>query len=231
MRYLSAVTLLGAAMIIVAGCGDDTTSPPAVVALSLAPAASGNGQSGTVGTQLGQNLRVLVTRNSLPAPDVSVQWAVAAGDGALPAATTTNDDGIASAIWTMPTTSGSASATASVNGAEGSPVAFTATAVAGPATSFDLLAGNNQVVAPGGTAGEPLTVVLEDTYGNPVVGVAVGWTVISGTATLSASSVDTGPIGTASVTVTAGATPGTVVVRAIPAVTLPSVDFNVTITP
>jgi len=231
MRHLSAVTLVCAITLTAVGCSDDATSPPAVVEIALAPASSGNGQSGEVNTALGQNLRVLVTRNSLPAPDVTVQWAVPAGNGALPGASTTNADGIALAIWTMPTTIGDMSATASVSGAVGSPVTFTATAVAGPATSFEVLAGNNQVVAPNGTAGEPLTVILEDTYGNPVSGVAVGWSIISGFATLSDPSVDTDATGRASVSVTAEATPGAVVIRAIPGVTLPGVDFNLTVTP
>jgi hypothetical protein len=216
MRHLSAVTLVCAITLTAVGCSDDATSPPAVVEIALAPASSGNGQSGEVNTALGQNLRVLVTRNSLPAPDVTVQWAVPAGNGALPGASTTNADGIALAIWTMPTTIGDMSATASV---------------AGPATSFEVLAGNNQVVAPNGTAGEPLTVILEDTYGNPVSGVAVGWSIISGFATLSDPSVDTDATGRASVSVTAEATPGAVVIRAIPGVTLPGVDFNLTVTP
>jgi len=231
MRHLSAVTLVCAITLTAVGCSDDTTSPPAVVEIALAPASSGNGQSGEVNTALLRNLRVLVTRNSLPAPDVTVQWAVPAGNGALPSASTTNADGIALAIWTMPTTIGDVSATASLSGADGSPVTFTATAVAGPATSFELLAGNNQVVAPNGTAGEPFTVILKDTYGNPVSGVTVGWSVFSGFATVSDPSVDTGATGTSSVSVTAGATPGDVVIRAIPAVALPSVDFDLTVTP
>ncbi len=232
MRHLSVVTMFSAAAIGLAGCGTEPTAPPTVIAVSLAPASSGNGQSGQVGTQLVQNLRALVTRNNLPAAGVSVQWAASAGDGVVaPGVATTDDDGIALAIWTMPTTSGGKSATATVNGAQGSPVAFSATAVAGPATTFDLVAGDNQVVAAGAEFGEPLTVSLKDTYGNPVVGTTVSWTVFSGTATLSAASTDTGLTGTAVVTVTAGATAGAVVVRAIPDVTLPEVDFNLTITP
>jgi Bacterial Ig-like domain (group 1) len=232
MRHLSLVTFCSAAAIAGAACGSDTTSPPGVVEVVIAPVASGNGQSGVVGTPLGNNLRVLVTRNSLPFAGASVHWSTAAGDGVIaPAVATTGDDGIALASWTLPTTSGTLSASAAVDGAEGSPVAFTATALAGPATSFDLLAGNNQVVAVGATALEPLTVRMQDTYGNPVVGATVSWTVFAGTATLSASSVDTGPDGAASVEVTAGATPGAVVIRAIPGVALPNVDFNLTVTP
>lgn len=233
MRCVSATVLLSAAAILTIGCSSEPTStPPGEMAIALAPTASGDGQSGTVGAVLGGNLRVLVTRDGLPASGVSVNWAAGAGSGTVaPAVATTDGAGIALAIWTMPTTSGSMSATATLSGAEGSPVAFTAQATAGPATSFELLAGDDQVVAPGGTTDEPLTVVLRDTYGNGVTGSTVSWTVYSGTATLSESSVPTGAGGTASVYVTAGASPGPVVVRAIPSETLPEVDFNVTVTP
>ncbi|MEZ4412830.1 MAG: Ig-like domain-containing protein [Gemmatimonadales bacterium] len=232
MRHLSIVTICSAAAIALAACGSDTTSPPAVLEVALTPVGNGNGQAGTVGTQLVNNLRVLVTRNSLPLAGASVHWAAAIGNGVIaPGVGTTGDDGIALATWTLPTASGTLSGTASVDGAEGSPVLLTATALAGPATSFDLLAGNNQVVAAGATASEPLTVKLQDTYGNPVEGTTVTWTVFSGTATLSASSVNTGPGGTASVEVTAGAVPGAVVIRAIPGVALPGVDFDLTVTP
>lgn len=232
MRHISVITRMSLAVVLLAACGTEPVAPPADIAVALAPTSSGDGQTGTVGTPLPSNLRVLVTNNNLPESGVTVNWAASPGEGVVaPSVATTDGNGIAIAIWTLPTTSGSLSATATVDGAEGSPVTFTADAVAGPPTTFDIRANDNQTIPPGATTSEPLLVGLTDTYGNPVVGSTVNWSVFSGMATLSALSVDTGPNGTAGVYVTAGPTPGPVVVRAISSQPFPAVDFNVTITP
>lgn len=232
MRHLSVIPICAAALMAVAACGTEPTAPPTVIAVALAPTSDGNGQFGVVGTQLSQPLRVLVTRNTIPLSGATVHWAASAGSGVVaPATATTDGNGFALAAWTMPTTIGSMSATATVNAAEGSPVAFSATARAGPATSFELRAGDNQILPVNTVTDEQLTVGMTDTYGNPVEGSTVFWSVFSGTATLSALSVETGPGGTAGVYVTAGAVAGPVVVRAIPVGALPEVDFHLTVTP
>jgi len=106
-------------------------SPPPVspLALAQAPTGSGDGQTGPVGTPLGQPLRVMVTRDGVAQAGVTVVWKTGAGS-LDPASSMTGGDGIASSSWTLGPNSGSQTATAEVIDATGSPVTFTATATA-----------------------------------------------------------------------------------------------------
>ena len=72
---------------------------------------------------------------------------------------------------------------------------------------------DNQTGAPGSTLARPLTVRFTDNN-QPGAGVPVDFAVVLGSATLSAARVITGTDGTASVTVTLGATPGVSRIRA-----------------
>lgn len=231
MRRLSIPLSLCAAVAAGAACSTDPVTPPAVIQIVQDPGLSGDGQVAQVGTQLALPLRVLVTSNSQPAPGIAVQWAVSPGNGSIGATGTTNDNGIATTLWTMPLSSGIQAATATLAGANGSPVGFTATALPAPADTFLIVTGNNQTFAVNTQAGEPLVVRVLDEYGNSVPGVTITWSVFSGSATLSATSTNTSGGGTASVTVTGGSTSGAVVVRAIPTAALPALDFNLTVVP
>jgi len=224
--------LLCAALAGAPACSTEPVTPPPVIAIAQDPGLNGDNQVAEVGTQLPLGLRVLVTRNGLPAAGVEVMWAVAPGNGAINPTSTTNEQGIATGLWTMPTTSGAQSATASLAGASGSPVTFAATAAPGAAETFAIQAGNNQSVPASTEAGEPLIVRIEDQYGNGVDDVDVAWSIISGVATLSATTSTTDLNGRASITVTAGATPGPVVIRSIPnSPPGASEDFTLTVTP
>src|SRR5205823_7003545 len=75
--------------------------------------------------------------------------------------------------WTLGTTAGSNSLTATSAGLTGSPVAFTATGTAGAATQMALNAGNNQVATVGTAVATPPSVIVRDQFANPVPGVAV----------------------------------------------------------
>ena len=100
------------------------TNPPARLKL-----ASGDRQQGKPGAALPSPLVVLVEDSrGNPLSNVSVQWLVASGGGSIAALSTTNALGLASALWTLGGTNGAQSATASVDGARGSPVQFSATA-------------------------------------------------------------------------------------------------------
>ena len=230
MRPLTVPILLCAALSGVA-CADDPVAPAAPLVIEMNPGASGNGQSAEVGSTLPLPLRVKVTRAGQPVEGVVVSWAAGPGNGTVGSASTTNANGVGAVIWVLPTSSGSKSATATLVGAEGSPITFTATANPGQATSFSIFGGNNQTVSVGAAAGLPLAVLLQDQHGNPIVGVDVEWVLVSGSAVLSATGTVTGVIGSTFIDVTGGATPGPAVIRAIPDVALPSLDFNLTVVP
>ncbi len=93
---------------------------------------------------------------------------------------------------------------------------------------MSIVAGNNQSGVPGTRLSVPLTVGVTDLTGAPISGVTVGFSVTQGVAQLSARSAVTDSKGTASVSVTLGMTPGTVMVLASSA-GLISVQFQLTI--
>jgi plastocyanin len=88
---------------------------------------SGDQQTGPVGTALSTPLRVLITRDGEPAQGVDVAWAAGQG-GSLGEELESDADGIATAVWTLGPVQGDHSATASISGADGSPLTYTATA-------------------------------------------------------------------------------------------------------
>src|SRR5437879_4975987 len=87
--WSSPVLLIG---LTACGGGTGTTAPPAEQPPDIT-SAGGNGQTGEVGTALGQPLAVLV-RNSAgnPLTGVAISWATAAG-GHFEASTTQSDAG------------------------------------------------------------------------------------------------------------------------------------------
>ncbi|MEN6602055.1 MAG: Ig-like domain-containing protein, partial [Bryobacteraceae bacterium] len=81
-------------------------------------------------------------------------------------------------------------------------------------SGLNKVSGDDQSVLISTAFPKPLAVKVVDAQNAPVQGVAVAFTVTSGTATLSAASATTGADGTASVNATAGSTPGTILVKA-----------------
>jgi len=104
--------------------------PAAVSAARSEP--SGNAQSGSAGQDLANPLRIIIRRGAAPSAGAVVTWS-ATGAGAVmtPAVDTTGPDGISTSVWHLGEAAGAQSSRAVVTGgAEGSPVAFTATASA-----------------------------------------------------------------------------------------------------
>ncbi|MBI4421428.1 MAG: hypothetical protein HY560_11445 [Gemmatimonadetes bacterium] len=146
------------------------TGLPGVPA-SIAPN-DGNNQNGIVGTALAISPSVVVKDlDHNPVPNVPVTFAVESGGGSLTgAAQQTDAQGIARVgSWTLGTVPGVNTLTATAGGAAGVTLAttLTATAVAGPATSFVLAAFPATL-----TAGVPadLVVTAKDRYGNTATG-------------------------------------------------------------
>ena len=128
----AAILLLNA---VLASCGGndggDLGGGPDPAALSAARSEpSGNAQSGSVGQDLANPLRIVIRRGSTPTAGVVITWS-ADGEGSImsPAVDTTGSDGISTSIWHLGKAVGAQSSRAVVTGgADGSPVEFTATA-------------------------------------------------------------------------------------------------------
>src|SRR5205823_6685931 len=121
---------------------DPVTSTTVMVtagtATQIAPNA-GDQQTLPAGTVVPVPPSVIVKDGSgNPVADVAVTFAVASGSGSITGASqTTNASGIATVgSWTLGTTAGTNTLTATSNGLKGSPVTFTATGTAGSAGSI-----------------------------------------------------------------------------------------------
>ena len=193
------------------GDGDNGGTPPSTTAIAKAPN-SGDAQTGQVGEALGAPLQVVVTDGGAPAAGATVTWSTTAATGSLsPTSTATDANGIASSSWSLGTVAGPQSAQATLSGASGSPVTFTATATAGePATLAD--AGGNNQTGQINTALAPVQAKVTDEFGNAVAGVDVAWSATG--ATVSAPIVPSNGSGISAATVTLGGTAGPITITA-----------------
>jgi hypothetical protein len=123
------ILAIGVACLVLSACGGggDHKTSPAPTSVTIV---SGNGQSGTVGTELPAALTVRITDSgSRPVGGATVSWAVTAGGGTVtPTVATTDTGGTASTRWTLGATAGANRATATVVGIP--VVVFEATATA-----------------------------------------------------------------------------------------------------
>lgn len=196
------VTVVGAAAMLVAACGDGS-NPQDIYQLTIS---AGDAQTDTVGKTLPVVYVVLVVDSTgTPAAGVVVAWSVTGGGGTITTSSTTDGAGLARAIRTLGTVAGTQAAQAVVGGAS---VSFTATALAGPPTQRSKNAGDAQTAAAGSALPVPFAVLVQDQYGNPVESVTVDWTVTSGGGSLSAPSSKTNGSGVARVTLTLGPNAG-----------------------
>ncbi len=189
-----------------AACGGET-DPPDGNGLAVAKAAaSGDAQTGTVGAALANPLAVVVTRDGAAESGATVSWSVLTGGGTLGGATSTTDaQGLATMAWTLGQAAGNQTARATVAGATGSPVGFSATATAGAAATIAAAGGNNQSGEVNAALANPLTAKVTDAFGNGVAGVTVNWEVATGGGTVSAPTSVTAANGNATISWTLGA--------------------------
>lgn len=172
---------------------------------------AGNSQSTTVGLAVPVAPSVKVTdKNNNPVSGIAVTFAVASGGGSATSVNaTTNASGIASVgSWTLGTTKGTNTLTASAPGLLGSPVTFTATGNPGVASKYVVTSSDYAPVA--GTAVTVLAQVA-DQYGNAVAssGRSVTWSKTGTGGTFTVNPTTTGPSGIATATFTTAVTPGT----------------------
>ena len=134
-----------------------------------------------------------------PVAGAAVQWTVSAGGGTVsPAAGTTDEAGLARTAWTLGTVPGVNTVQARHAEAPGSLAVFHATAVPGPPAALGKLAGESQSAPAGSALAAPLAVRVTDRFGNPLGGVAVGWSAGAGGGTLDPAVAATGSDGIAS---------------------------------
>lgn len=210
----SAAALILTATVVIAGCGGggDGGTPPSTTAIAKTPANSGDAQSATVGLPLANPIQVVVTEGGSPSAGTTITWSTAAGGSLIPASGPTGADGIASAEWTLGTASGAQTAGATLAGATGSPVTFTATALADAATTVIKTGGDGQTGEIGSQLALPVQARVTDQHGNGVLGVAVGWSATGGTP--SSLSVPSNASGLSSVNVTVDGPAGPIVITA-----------------
>lgn len=212
-RLTPSAVLFGILLSSCGGGGDGGTgTPPPTTAIAKASANSGDAQTGTVGQALATPLQVVVTDAGAASVGTTVTWATPSGGTVAPTSGVTDANGAATTTWTLGTTSGSQTATASLSGATGSPVTFNATANPDAATGLSLVSGDGQTGVLNSQLAQQLQVKVADQFGNGVAGVAVAWAATGGT--VSSASVPTDGSGISAVTVTVGGAAGPVTVTA-----------------
>ena len=196
---------------------------------------SGDKQSGNPGQNLSSPLVAKVGDcGGNPLDAVPVTWTVSpAGGATLFNSRTTSANGSISTNLTLGSIPGAVTITAAVAAGtqtgSSTPVQVSFTAnVNVTISNFQKLSGDGQDAAQNTQFANPL-VVQVNSQSQPLANVAVNFAVVSGTATVSTSSVATNAQGQASVTVTAGATPGPVVVNATIAGYSTTLSFNLTV--
>jgi plastocyanin len=209
-------TKLGLFLAAVLGCGGGDSNggtPPPTTAIAKASANSGDAQSGRVGEPLPSPLLVVVTEDGSPLSGATVAWSTAAAGGSLnPTSSVTGADGVASTMWSLGTVAGPQSAAATLSGASGSPLSFTATATAGVPAVLAEHDGNNQSGEVNTQLAEPVQARVTDDFGNAVGGVPVNWAATG--ATLSAPTHPSDANGVSGVAVTLGSTAGPITITA-----------------
>lgn len=217
-------------LVLIAAC--DRLAPTPSLELSFS-VVSGDGQTGTVGTALPQPLVVKATDSRGKAiRNLLVEFRVTSGGGAAnPASASTNQQGYVQTTWTLGTSTAvpqrlevRAVSTGQLFGA------FTASALPGSAAGMIKSAGDSQSVPRLTSVPIAPAVLVADQYGNPVPGVSVTFSVLTGGGSLIGSTPVTGASGVATVGGwTLGATVGAQTLRAAVANVSP-VTFTATAT-
>src|SRR5688572_22620079 len=177
-----------------------TVVPGAPTALAIV---AGEGQTAVAGSAVATPPAVRVTDAfGNPISGFAITFAVASGGGTITGgAATTNASGIATiGNWTLGTTAGPNTLTASGSGLTPASVAFTATGGAGTPTAVAAFAGNNQTGTAGGPVATPPSVKVTDANGNPVAGFNVIFSPGSGNGAVTGGSAVTNSSGIAAPT-------------------------------
>ncbi len=201
---------------LVATAGSQTTlfavAATADVATQIAARPDANGQTAPPNGDVPIPPSVIVRdSHGNPKAGIVVTFAVASGGGSVTGSTATTDaSGIAAVrSWTLGAIAQTNTLTAASAGLTGSPVTFTATAVAVSGT-LAVNAGDNQTAIVGTALGVAPSVVIRDANNNPIVGASVTFAVVSGGGSVTGATQQTNGSGVATVgSWTLGNTAGT----------------------
>ena len=217
LRRLVVAAPAAALMLGYAACGDDGTQPSNGT-LDTTPAqlsiVSGNTQSGNTGAQLGSPFVVRVTNaGGDELQSVTIDWTVQQAGGSLGSTSSaTNSQGEASNTYTLGPAAGPNQVQATVANMASLSVTFTATGIAPTQDSTPaaivVVSGNNQSAAPGAALPSPLVVRVTNAGSDPLSGIDVAWTVVTGGGMLGSTSSATNAQGEASNTYTLGPNSG-----------------------
>lgn len=154
---------------------------------------------GVVGAAASGPLSVIVKNKTGEALDTTlVTFAVVSGNGTVSsAAVRTNATGQASTTWTLGSTVGLQTVTATVGSL--TPITFTAVATVGAATTMTKVAGDAQSAPINTNVAVAPQVKLVDRFGNPVPGVSVAFTVGLGGGSVNGGVSNTNAAGVATV--------------------------------
>jgi plastocyanin len=144
-----------AALLLLAGCGagDRSAPDPGDLVIAKPPTGSGDAQVGVAGKLLPQELRAVVTRDSVPVEGVTVSWSTS--EGSLSDVTARTDaQGISTARWTLQPLFAQQVVVARLGDAGAPGVTFTAIATPDPE------APNTILVGAGGNRFEPAELTI-----------------------------------------------------------------------
>jgi hypothetical protein len=229
-RFAPAVALF----VLLAGCESGNEVPEVETDIKKTPVASGDNQSWGTAHNLPFPLRVIVTEGGRPVEGIQVSWSVDSGNGYIaPLIPVTGPDGISTARWGMSLTVGTIHAKATLEGANGSPVVFTATAIPNRPDQVRIASGDGQSGPVNTDLLEPLVLYVGDQFDNPFPGQQIEWLITAGSATLSTSLSVSDAAGLARTALTLGSTPGdvSILARFPGAETGPRATFIATATP
>jgi plastocyanin len=125
LGFVAAVVSFGSAC-----SGDDQGPGQSPLVIEKPATKSGDQQFGPISDALGNPLRVYITRDGAPVEGVDISWTAGQG-GSIGTETESDEEGFATAVWTLGGELGNQAATAEVDGADGSPLTYTATATDG----------------------------------------------------------------------------------------------------
>jgi Regulator of chromosome condensation (RCC1) repeat len=225
-RLLLALAPMLGGYLLLTACGGGSAPPDMPASMTIV---AGNNQTGTVGTALPTTPAVQVLDAAgKPVSGVLVTFAVFEGGSIANVSATTNAQGLASAgTWILGPEASNQFLAASIPAAAAVSAAnFMATATAGVAATLTALGMSGQVILPNGQVVQLPFVLVSDSYGNPVAGESVTFSVTTGGGSVVGASATSTTSGIATVGGwTLGSTPGNNTLTAS-ASGLASVEFS-----